>query len=514
MKVRTQNVKPVIKRTLLLSLMLFYLGAVCQDNHGVVARYTFNNGEAVNELSGKKAKAVGVVYTNDRFGNQASACFFQGSPESYLNLGSGSELKNQKASISLWVFIEDIAYAGKGYDYNPFILTKNGFLNEQGRNDDFYEAYSIGYNYDSKKVSVATSQSNLRQIALTTPDIQSIREWHHIVLTYDDDTVCLYINGSLAAASAKKFTTYFSPTDSVMLGNSANQKNERYLHGIIDDVVFYNRVISPTEVYGLYTAPDPNKLNALLKWVYWAITLGIVIVLIIWISLRRYKKQLEKREETNRINARLNELETRAIRAQMNPHFMFNSLNTLQRFILEEDITNAHAYLIKFSKLLRKLLESSTADTISLKEEIEILSTYVEIEKMRFDNAFDFSVRAEINNTADLYIPFMLVQPFVENAIWHGLMPKKDNRRLQVTFTELGENHILCEVDDNGVGRFQTTGQKDPLKQKSMAIDFIKQRLEIIGKVSGIKGSLSIIDKMENGQAAGTLVKIIIPIKK
>jgi LytS/YehU family sensor histidine kinase len=159
---------------------------------------------------------------------------------------------------------------------------------------------------------------------------------------------------------------------------------------------------------------------------------------------------------------------------------------------------------------LRKLLESSVSDTISLKEEIEIITTYVEIEKQRFSSSFEFSVECEINHPQEVYIPFMMVQPFVENAIWHGLLPKKADRSLKIIFKDYDETRILCIVDDNGVGRHNTSKQKDPLKKKSLAIDFIKQRLEIIGKASGIKGELKIIDKIDEG-GAGTRVEILIP---
>jgi LytS/YehU family sensor histidine kinase len=211
----------------------------------------------------------------------------------------------------------------------------------------------------------------------------------------------------------------------------------------------------------------------------------------------------------------MNDLETKAIRTQMNPHFIFNALNTLQRFILEEDIANANSYLTKFSKLLRKVLESGNSESISLKEELEILKSYVEIEQLRFDKSFEFSLVSEINFPEQIQIPFMLIQPFVENAIWHGLLPKKDQRTLNIHFSDADENRIRCCIEDNGVGRKFSFSHRDPFKKKSMAIDFIQQRLDILQKATGINCFFTITDK-ENaqGQSEGTFVEILIPKMK
>ncbi|MBL7911205.1 MAG: histidine kinase [Bacteroidia bacterium] len=265
--------------------------------------------------------------------------------------------------------------------------------------------------------------------------------------------------------------------------------------------------------------PSSNTLSIIVKKPYWAsplfiilcIVIGTVIISSILFAInRRHLKQERKRNE---LNIRLIELESKAVRSLMNPHFIFNSLNTLQRFILESDLQNAESYLTKFAKLLRKLIESSAIDKISLEDEINILTGYLEIEKLRFKNAFDFKIVSDIGD--ELNIPFMLIQPFVENAVWHGLIPKKEKGELNISFKRKDEHSLICVVEDNGVGREAGALRKDPLKGRSLALELIKQRLELMTKSNEHDFYYIVTDKKDNElKSLGTKVEIIIPILK
>ncbi|MDP1800295.1 MAG: histidine kinase [Bacteroidota bacterium] len=265
--------------------------------------------------------------------------------------------------------------------------------------------------------------------------------------------------------------------------------------------------------------PSSNTLLITVKKPYWAnplfiilcIVIGTVIISTVLFAINR--RQLKQERKRNELNIRLIELESKAVRSLMNPHFIFNSLNTLQRFILESDLQNAENYLTKFAKLLRKLIESSAIDKISLEDEINILSGYLEIEKLRFKNAFDFKIVSKIED--EVNIPFMLIQPFVENAVWHGLIPKKEKGLLNITFTRKDENCLICIVDDNGVGREVAAQRKDPLKGRSLALELIKQRLDLMTRSTGVEYSYTVTDKIDNElKSLGTQVEIIIPILK
>lgn len=500
------------KHLYILFFCLLFLAFNAQTDTSVKALFSFNDFSSINEISGKAVRFVNANHVSDRFGNPHCAAYTHGAPGSYLNLGSGPDVKPEIGSVSIWVKVEGIMYSGRGYQFNPVMVVRNGVLDSAGRNDDFCEAYCLFYDYKTHRMRATSADSPEKQVGGSSLDTVTISKWHHFVITWDYNYLSLYMDGELQVKLPKNYKTRYSETDPLLIGNTNVAKNSRYFCGAVDDIIIYNRVISPGEVTALYHAPDPNKNHRYLQWGKWLLLAFLVVLLIIWFFLRRAKKDLQRQKEQNEINARMNELETRAIRTQMNPHFMFNSLNTLQRLILEGDEMSANSYLVKFSGLLRKLLETSSSESISLSEEIKILTTYVELEKLRFDKSFHFDLQNNVSEPDKVYIPLMLIQPFAENAIWHGLLPKKDNRRLTISFIDLNEDQLLCRIEDNGVGRGYSIKRKDPFRKKSMAIEFIKQRLEILEKVTHIKNGFTIIDKEdEAGNGEGTVVEIIIP---
>jgi hypothetical protein len=248
------------------------------------------------------------------------------------------------------------------------------------------------------------------------------------------------------------------------------------------------------------------------KWQFIFCEVFIAVCILLLIVRYRYIRILRKEREAHIINNKIHELEVKHLKSQMNPHFIFNSLNTLQRFILEEDTSNAHDYLTKFSGLLRKMLESSTSDSILLSEEIQIINHYIEVEKIRFRNSFEYKIVVHTKDPERIKVPFMLIQPFVENAIWHGLMPKTGERLLTIVFSDLDAERILCTVDDNGVGRNYKNKEINPLKKRSLAIEFISHRLELLKKATGIECSIAFKDKTDDsGNSQGTTVAITIP---
>jgi hypothetical protein len=490
-------------------ILLIVTGLKGQVTDSPVAKYTFNSGNANDETGNNHAKAIGVSLTSDRFGNPRSAYFLHGNNSSYLNLGTSKTLKPSTITISLWVKLDHFIYKGSGVAHNPIIITKSN------ASDDFFEAYYMGINTDTRKINMNSANGELQGVGITSVDTIILQKWHHLVLAFDDKYMWSYIDGLMQNDNkpiAKNFRSVFLETDSVMIGNMANRKNNRYLIGSVDDILIYNRILSPDEVYALYTAPDPNKNHLYWLWAGRVLAAIVVVMLIILLIIRRYKIALRKEKEKNWTQMRLIELETKAIRTQMNPHFMFNSLNTLQSFILDGNVKGAHLYLAKFSKLLRKVLESSTSDAIQLSEEIDILRSYIEIERLRFNHSFNYSLTSTIPDPEKCYIPFLLVQPFVENAIWHGLLPLNGERFLSIDFSSPDERVIFCTIEDNGVGRDHSSRQKDPSKKKSLALEFIGQRLQLLEKSTGIKCAFEIFDKKnDEGESTGTRVEISIP---
>ncbi|WP_136465372.1 tetratricopeptide repeat-containing sensor histidine kinase [Flagellimonas onchidii] len=224
-------------------------------------------------------------------------------------------------------------------------------------------------------------------------------------------------------------------------------------------------------------------------------------------ELFRVKNQLIS--EQNQVIEKMNmELEKRMLRAQMNPHFIFNSLNSIQHLINSNDKTNALKYLSKFSKLLRQVLESSINITLLLKEEIELLEIYLELESLRFDNAFSYKIN--VGKNLDVFaheIPMLLVQPYVENAIIHGLMPKLGEKKLSISFNDKTE-YMECVIEDNGVGINANTRQTKS-KATSRGMSITAKRIDNLKRFADQK--LLKVENLNSETRTGTKVTILIP---
>jgi hypothetical protein len=446
----------------------------------------------------------------DRFGNNNSAYYLHGDPGSYLNLGTSDAIKPKQGSLSLWVNVQHIMHNGKGVELNPIFYTRSH------ANEDFNEALIIDYNISTKNISVGTAVSQQKQVSLYSNEVTSMRDWHHVVVTFDTTRLEFYLDGKLNAKVPRNFESEYLKGDSVIIGNMFTNSNKRFFNGYVDDIEIYNTVLSGQQVQELFQAPNPNKNAIIIKWTILIFAIIIIVVLIICLIKSRIKKLVFKENERNKLIHHALEQEIKVLKAQMDPHFIFNSLNTILQFIVVKENEKAELYLTKFSKLIRKMLESNMNESIRLSDELDILKKYLEIESLRFDT--QFSPVIEIDKAIDpahTYISHMLIQPFVENAIWHGLLLKKGDKNLSIKFELINEKTLLCIVDDNGVGRNKVASAKLLNKNKPLAINFIKQRLELLSKMHNQSYSVEIIDKVtEKNEREGTRVEIKIPILK
>jgi LytS/YehU family sensor histidine kinase len=249
-----------------------------------------------------------------------------------------------------------------------------------------------------------------------------------------------------------------------------------------------------------------------------------LIVLIVWINgwrLRQKAKALTievrkatleiKRQQEVLKEQQVRELELVAIRAQMNPHFLFNVLSSIQMLINKKDVLSANNALGKFGKLMRLILENSEKQSIFLADEIEMLKLYVDLECMLFSFNFHLSIDPELD-TENISIPTMIIQPYVENAIKHGLSGLTSNRQLNIGF-QMQEHILRCTIHDNGIGRKMSAEMKSKhSKHKSMGIRLAYDRLKIINKqvISNVEVVIKdLVD--EQGVACGTLVELSLP---
>ncbi len=253
---------------------------------------------------------------------------------------------------------------------------------------------------------------------------------------------------------------------------------------------------------------------------WWFILLEAVTVsgLIVFVIRRRilYIKKTER--EKLATHKKVLDLEQKALSALINPHFIFNALASVQHYITVNDKDAAYNFLSKFSKLIRLTLENVYRSKNSIEEEIERLELYMSIEKLRFKDKFNYEIILDEEISAyDTEIPAMLIQPFIENSIWHGIMLKKESGKVTVRFQAVGEDYIKVRVEDDGIGlnKAKEMKKKDTqgVKKESLALKITVERLNLIAKLSGNKASVDIYDRREKGEEIdGTVVEIVIPV--
>ncbi|MES2796861.1 MAG: two-component regulator propeller domain-containing protein [Bacteroidota bacterium] len=257
---------------------------------------------------------------------------------------------------------------------------------------------------------------------------------------------------------------------------------------------------------------------------WWFILIAIILaistlyILIRWRIYDKFNKQLvfsEKEKKLAELQQEKVELEMQVLRAQMNPHFIFNSLNSINRFILQNNSTLASEYLTKFSRLVRMILQNSQANLISLESELDSLKLYLELEALRFN--YHFTYKITIPKELDieiLKIPPLIIQPFAENAIWHGLMHKEEKGLLDIEISQENE-HLFFKITDDGIGRkaSASSSSKTASMHKSMGMAITANRISMMQNLNGMASSVTIIDMMDNeGKGAGTEVIIKIPV--
>lgn len=207
-------------------------------------------------------------------------------------------------------------------------------------------------------------------------------------------------------------------------------------------------------------------------------------------------------------------LELKSLRTQMNPHFIFNALNSVNNFIAKNDEKSANKYLSEFSHLMRMVLDYSKKDFITLREEIELNELYLKLEHFRFRDKFDYNFETHIDgHELDVEVPPMLIQPFIENAVWHGLRYLKDKGKLTVLFTKVSDN-IIVTISDNGIGRAKSQALKteNQKNHKSTGLNNVTNRLAVLNSTYNKNFSVEITDKDSTHNNVGTIAKIVLPI--
>ena len=251
------------------------------------------------------------------------------------------------------------------------------------------------------------------------------------------------------------------------------------------------------------------------RFLVWGLIVGFGLIASVTILLiTRFRFRSRQRMEA--MNHTISELNQTNLRQQMNPHFIFNTLNSIQYYVFQNDKISSNNYMTKFASLIRKTLENSRHTEISIKEELDALHLYLELEDLRFKEKFDWTIKVDDEiDTLAYKIPTMLIQPYVENAITHGLMNKENGKGLLNIELQLKKGQIHCTIEDNGIGRAKAMeiNQKKSNHHQSMGTNITESRLKLVNELYGKSMKIEYTDLLDdNGEPAGTKVEINIPI--
>lgn len=387
--------------------------------------------------------------------------------------------------------INDIEY----FNGNVYLGTNKGLLKLPNQ---------ISKNFVYPNISITSVSVN--QLMVQSADELLDLEYHQNNIDIEFSTACLRARGNF------KFKYRLLGLDSNWRYNSGINNHVQYASLPNGKFVFEIRAVNEDGLESQKTASIKFVINSPFwqRWWFYVLMVllgsGIVAVLFM-IRIRFINRRAELR---NKVTAS----QLTALKSQMNPHFLFNTLNSLQDLILKHDIKNSNYYLNKFSVLMREILDISGKDEIPLAREIKLLDTYLELEKLRFGDEFRFTIKVDEEiDVEHLQLPPMIIQPFIENALKHGLLHKKGDKRLDIEFS-LTDEILVCEILDNGVGRKRSEEIKsrNARTHQSFATEATDKRMDLLNSYNDKKYNFKIIDLYDDDKSLGTKVIISIPI--
>jgi hypothetical protein len=275
----------------------------------------------------------------------------------------------------------------------------------------------------------------------------------------------------------------------------------------------FNKFEVPSKLLVKHFAID----KLLYERTWFRVLLSLLFLAVVGISVSLIIRRIRKREqEKTAISKRISELEQLSRKAQMNPHFIFNSLNSIQQYVMDADVAGANKFISGFSRLIRQTLDFSSKPEISLQEELDYLTNYLDIERTRLENTFSWLVDIDkAVDPAEYYIPPMILQPFVENSVRHGLRFRRDKNGVVTIAVKRTGDHLICVLEDNGVGRKAAKQYKSisPINYQSKGLSLTAERIEMFNKEHEQKITMHIDDLEDEAQnALGTRVTISFPV--
>jgi hypothetical protein len=390
----------------------------------------------------------------------------------------------------------------------------------------YYEVYPPEFNNESKPPKIILSNFRLlNQTIVPGPNsilLKDISVTDHLALNYDQNIFSF----DFAAID------FVDPGANKLLFMLENYDRSWNTPGFDRRAVYFNVPpgtykfrVRAVNAYGKWTEKFVSIEIIPAWWSSWwfRVTLLIAVIALIYFLIRwrlnvKFRLEMERSEkekELSRLQHRTAQLEMHALRAQMNPHFLFNSLNSINRFIIQNNSEQASGYLTKFSRLMRLILQNSQHELIPLENELEALKLYLELEAVRFDHHFSYTIKIDEHlDVAVLKVPPLIIQPYAENAIWHGLMHKEEKGNLLIELKEQGD-YLVCSITDDGIGRKKAAElkSKSASTHKSMGMKITADRIASMKQRKSNENNIQITDLVApDGSAAGTKVEIKIAL--
>ena len=458
----------------------------------------------LNFISGKLFNCLGELY-NSRNQLNKSIQYYQKSLIKFYKITNSEGLENVHKNIGKAYFDNgDIVLGEKNYELSLEFSKENSKSNEKG------ELFYLMSQLFLKKNELYKAEINIKK---------AIAFWeeknHEIPLNkaYLQFAVIKVEQGRFSKAN-EYFSRYIKFNDSINEHETVRKvaelselfKSEQKERKIIKQEKKLEEELSRRLL--VQNKLENSKQQNLLIIIILLISTGLSIAIFINVRNRNKQDQLKKKQKEI-------ELQQTLLRSQMNPHFIFNAMSVIQSYIYDEDIPNSSKFLIHFSKLMRLMLENNAKEFISLDKEIEIINRYLVIQKMRFEDRFDFMIEDKLNEEhSGIFIPPMMVQPFIENAVEHGDLDNVENGLIRIKYEIIGDLFIFM-IEDTGVGRKAASKKKKSMESKnhrSMAIELTKGRISLLNEKYKIKGALNIED-LDKENETGTVVTISTPFK-
>lgn len=388
------------------------------------------------------------------------------------------------------------------------VYIDNGFV---------YVGTPEGITYFNSKNIVSYSRCDLRITNIVAGSDTLDTDASDFILTHTNNDISFAFSG-ISFKSAGEIHYYYRLKGLDTSWQNTTQNFINYTTLPSGDYVFQLRAINKFGVESNTVSIPFEVAPQLWEKAWFKLVLTIFMLLPLWLIIKLRIRYINKRnEEKLATMQRITELEQMALKSQMNPHFIFNSLNSIQQYVMDKDVEGANRFITGFSKLIRNTLEFSAKQRISITEEMEYISTYLTLEKERLANKFTFNISFKDDvNYSEIFIPPMILQPYVENSVRHGIRYRKDNNGLINITVEKQNGLLFVTVEDNGVGRREAAKYKSKniIHYQSKGMSLTASRIEMINKQKEGKMKVLVEDLEENEVAKGTRVTIIFPVEE